>query len=221
MFNFCYLWHSLILTICFSSYGQLSSDFDWDYIVFSQRWPLSTCAEWEETKPGNVCNLPTNRLTWTVHGIWPTKSGTRGPISCNSAIHFDPNQLTPMLDDLKEHWTNVEANTKQNSFWEHEWKKHGTCASILPQFDSVTNYFSRGLKFNKDYNLSTILESNGVVPNNNGYNLQDVYNTIMNSTGKEPSIQCVTDKNTKESFISEIRICLNKTLDLIVTGLTA
>lgn len=141
--------------------------------------------------------------------------GTKGPLFCNSAIHFNPDELTPILNDLKEYWTNVEANTKPNSFWEHEWKKHGTCASILPQFDSVTNYFTKGLKLNKNYDLVTILESNGVVPNTNGYTLQDVYNTIKNSTGKEPSIQCVTDKNTKESFMSEIRLCFNKTLDLI------
>lgn len=109
----------------------------------------------------------------------------------------------------------MEANTKPNSFWAHEWNKHGTCASILPQLDSVTNYFRMGLKLNQQYDLSKILTKAGVVPGTTGYDVSFIYNVVKNSINKEPSIQCVTDRKTKESFISEIRICFNKSLEVM------
>lgn len=114
---------------------------DWDYLLYSQRWPITACSQWEEAGKDHTCSLPVDKSLWTVHGIWPTKIGTEGPLFCPSAIHFDPQQLTPVMNDLKVLWINVEANTKPLSFWKHEWKKHGTCASVLPQLDSVTNYF--------------------------------------------------------------------------------
>ncbi|CAH1122148.1 unnamed protein product [Ceutorhynchus assimilis] len=188
---------------------------DFDYLVFSQRWPLTACTEWEEAKQGNTCNLPKDKDLWTVHGVWPTKTGKMGPLFCPSAIHFNPDQLAPILTDLNHYWINVEANTKTNSFWAHEWNKHGTCASVLPQLDSVPNYFEMGLKLNRQYDLSKILSKGGIVPGTNGYDVSFIYNVIKNAINREPSIQCVTDRKTKESFINEIRICLNKTFDAI------
>ncbi|ENN73371.1 hypothetical protein YQE_10021, partial [Dendroctonus ponderosae] len=48
---------------------------DWDYLMFSQRWPQTTCSEWEEANSANSCNLPKDRNLWTIHGVWPTKTG--------------------------------------------------------------------------------------------------------------------------------------------------
>lgn len=188
---------------------------DWDYLIFSQRWPLTTCTEWEQAKKDNTCNLPKDKSLWTIHGVWPTKIGHEGPLFCPSAIHFNPDELTPILDDLKDHWVNVEGNTKPNSFWAHEWNKHGTCASILPQFDSVPNYFRMGLRFNEEYDLYSVLSKGGVIPSNDGYDIAKIYDVLKQYLNKEPTIQCIVDKKTKESFLSEIRICFNKTLDII------
>lgn len=212
----------IVVGLCHIGWGQVFRNkpqptpyHDWDFLMFSQRWPLTTCAEWEEAKNGNTCSLPKSTDTWTIHGIWPTKIGHEGPLFCPSAIHFNPDELTPMLDDLKNFWVNVEANTKPYSFWAHEWNKHGTCASILPQLDSVPNYFRMGLKLNKQYDLARILSRGGIVPSTTGYDVSFIYNVLKNSLNKEPMIQCVTDRKTKESYISEIRICLNKTLEVI------
>ncbi|XP_019766589.1 ribonuclease Oy [Dendroctonus ponderosae] len=188
---------------------------DWDYLMFSQRWPQTTCSEWEEANSANSCNLPKDRNLWTIHGVWPTKTGHEGPVFCPSAIHFNPEELTPMLADLSTYWINVEANTKPNSFWAHEWKKHGTCASSLPLLDSVTNYFQTGLKLNRQYELADILAKGGVSPSSTGYDVAQFYNALKSGLGKEPIIHCVQDKKTNSSYISEIRICFNKTLEMI------
>ncbi|XP_060529972.1 ribonuclease Oy [Cylas formicarius] len=187
---------------------------DWDYLIFSQRWPTTACAHWEEIKKENTCNLPKNKSLWTIHGLWPTKTGTEGPLFCPSAIHFNPDELQPLMDDLKTYWVNIEANTKPNSLWAHEWKKHGTCSVTLPQLDSVANYFASGLKFTKLYDLSRILANSGIVPNNVAYSVDAIYNVVKSALKVNPTVQCVVDAKSKESFLSEIRICLNKTLDL-------
>lgn len=183
--------------------------------MFSQRWPVTSCSQWEDANKANTCNMPTNKSLWTVHGLWPTKTGTKGPLNCPSSIHFDPDQLIPMMDDLKNYWTNVEANTKTNSFWKHEWDKHGTCAATQPQMNSVTNYFEQGLQWNKDYRINEILSNSKILPSSTGYPLAQIYDAIKSYIKVEPSIQCVTDSHTKESMISEIRICFNKSMELI------
>ncbi|KAJ8932775.1 hypothetical protein NQ314_014479 [Rhamnusium bicolor] len=119
------------------------------------------------------------------------------------------------MDGLNSHWTNIEANTKPNSFWKHEWDKHGTCASTLPQLDSIVNYFQQGLDWNEQYKLSNILEKGKIIPNSEGYTIEQIYNAVKTFTNKEPMIQCTVDRQTKDSMISEIRICFNKTLDVI------
>ena len=42
---------------------------DWDSLVFTVHWPVTTCILWKDGKPGNTCILPENHV-WTVHGIW-------------------------------------------------------------------------------------------------------------------------------------------------------
>lgn len=188
---------------------------DWDYLMFSQRWPITGCSEWEESNPSHTCNLPPDKDEWIIHGIWPTKTGTEGPLFCPSAIHFDPDQLEPLMDDLKIQWTNIEANTSPNSFWKHEWNKHGTCASVLPNLNSVTNYFRQGLVWNKQFKLVDILSQSKIFPGKSGYTPQQIYDAVKLSIKTNPIIQCTTDKITKESMINEIRICFNKSLELV------
>lgn len=193
---------------------------DWDYIVYSQRWPITGCSQWKEKNPKNTCNLPQDNTTWIVHGLWPTKNGEKGPLFCNSAIHYDPEQLKPILKEMQEYWPNIEANTKADSFWKHEWSKHGTCAASLPVLNSVINYFKKGLEWNQQYEMSTLLSKNQIVPNPQGYKINEIYNVVKNAMGKNPIIQCVVDEN-KQSLISEIQICFNKNLDLIDCNVTA
>ncbi|CAH1100301.1 unnamed protein product [Psylliodes chrysocephalus] len=207
-----------LLTIWFNiraSNPTPTGSFDWDYLIFSQRWPITSCAQWKEANAKNTCDLPVDKRQWIVHGIWPTKQGTEGPFFCPSAIHFDPNQLNPFLDQLNAHWTNVEANTKEYSFWKHEWDKHGTCATILPQLNSIPNFFKKGLEWNKVQNLADILTQSKIIPGQNRYNVEQIANAVKAVTKHNPMIECVIDSHTKESMISEIRICFDKSLEVI------
>lgn len=217
----------MIFNYCFSTFQYPQKHrpsptpyHDWDYLMFSQRWPITACNQWEDANKSNTCNIPTDKSNWIVHGIWPTKIGTEGPLFCPSAVHFDPDQLTPIMDELNEHWTNVEANTKRYSFWKHEWDKHGTCAIVMPELNSIMNYFKQGLEWNTQYKLDKMLASNNISPGQTGYTIEQLIDAIRANIKVNPSIQCVTDKNTKESLINEIRICVNKSMDLIDCDIT-
>lgn len=159
--------------------------------------------------------MPNDKYVWTVHGIWPTKIGTDGPAFCPSAVHFDPQQLEPIMNDLQQYWTNVEGGTKPNSFWKHEWDKHGTCAVVQPELNSVYNFFEQGLEWNKQYRIGDILAQGNIKPQDNGYRVDQISDAIRNVLKKNITVQCVVDAKTKESLISEIRICFDKSFQLI------
>ena len=62
------------------------------------------------------------------------------------------------------HWTNVHANSKEDSFWKHEWEKHGTCAAQLPQMDSELKYFEKGVALNAKFPLQKYLYDASITP---------------------------------------------------------
>ncbi|CAG9865201.1 unnamed protein product [Phyllotreta striolata] len=219
----------IIFFVCFCNYsvGLRSNEIDrrphpsptpyhdWDYLVFSQRWSITSCVDWKNKNSNHTCNLPTVNDKWIIHGIWPTKRGTEGPVFCPSAVHFDPTLLQPFLNDLDEQWTNVEAGTKEYSFWSHEWDKHGTCSIDLPQLNSIPNFFMKGLELNKKYNLLEYLSTSKITPGKLGYTVQQIEEAIKSATNHEPKIECIVDSHTKEPLISEIQICLDKSFEVI------
>lgn len=83
-------------------------DTDWDFLIFTQHWPATVCKVWTHLKPNHSCNFPKKRDMWTIHGTWPTKTGSRGPEHCNSTWLFDPEQVKPIEDELEQSWANVE-----------------------------------------------------------------------------------------------------------------
>lgn len=109
---------------------------DWDLLIFTQHWPSTVCLDYEDQNPNHYCVRTDSESSWTIHGVWPTKLHTRGPGFCNKSLVFDPSQLTEIRDKLLELWPNIQGGNTEDSLWEHEWTKHGTCAVALPSLDS-------------------------------------------------------------------------------------
>lgn len=185
-----------------------------DFLVFAQIWPVTDCAEWIERKSGNKCNLPSSN-DWTVHGIWPTRYGEKSPQYCDNSKKFDFSKLKPILGKLEAHWTNVHANTPEDDFWRHEWEKHGTCAMQLPPMDDELKYFEEGVTLNGRFPLQKYLADAGVTPGYI-YDFEDISGAVEKGlNGSKPAVQCVYDKMLKASVLSQISICLNKTLEVM------
>lgn len=109
--------------------------------VFAYSWTPGFC--YNQTYPG--CIKPQSYWTQnlTIHGLWPQYITTGYPSSCTTEP-FDPNVPYNIGWSLMtEKWPDVqysETDSKYDSFWEHEWTKHGTCSGL-----SQHDYFMAAL----------------------------------------------------------------------------
>ncbi|XP_045193821.2 ribonuclease Oy-like [Mercenaria mercenaria] len=184
----------------------------WDHFLFAQAWPPGICAD--AAKEKHVCHIGTQVKTWTIHGLWPQLGADKGPTSCNSSWHFDFSRIASLTQQLKAYWPNLYNDTIPDSFWEHEWDKHGTCCTDLDSTAGERNYFTTGLNLNKKYDVSQMLADSGVKPSETAlYSYGDFVNAVKKAIGYEPVIQCTTRKQKNGSeyhLIDQVQICLNK-----------
>ncbi|XP_034247459.1 ribonuclease Oy [Thrips palmi] len=183
---------------------------DWDYIIFTQHWPATVCLQWKAEGTGHSCALPKASM-WTVHGVWPTKNNTKGPMFCNKSLPFDEEALAPIASDLQNYWINIDMPTPPYSFWRHEWEKHGTCAAALPALHKEIDYFSQGLDWLKKFNMYTALQNQGI-HEGNAYMVKNIREAVRVQFGKLPTVHCYKDSNTGKSYLFEIRLCFDKSL---------
>ena len=82
--------------------------------------------------------------TFSIHGLWPQYSPTQYPSYCKE-VSFSLDKLQPILPDLNKYW--YSTMEKNADFWEHEYKKHGSCV-----FTEITEYeyFEKALKLYKE-----------------------------------------------------------------------
>lgn len=105
-------------------------------------------------------------------------------------------------------------NFPGQTLWKHEWLKHGTCASVLPQLSNENKYFGRGLSWLHQYSMSSILSKSRILPDTR-IKAADIYNAVAKSLNRNPFIHCIRDRHTHVPYLSEIRICFNKRMELV------
>ncbi|XP_002024998.2 ribonuclease Oy [Drosophila persimilis] len=193
---------------------QRVHDHNWDVLIFTQQWPVTTCYHWREDNPSQECSLPQKKEFWTIHGIWPTKLGSLGPSFCNKSAEFDVDKLDGISNRLETFWPDLKGATSQEWLWKHEWQKHGTCAMLIEELDDELKYFAQGLSWREQYIMSRILDASDIHPDSNN-TVTAINNAIVKALGKNPSIHCLFDTKHEISYLSEIRICFNKSLELI------
>lgn len=206
----------LIVAVFLAPVRAASEKLPWDVLIFSQQWPITSCISHKQHDPGASCNLFPNMTTWTVHGIWPTKLGTRGPNFCNSSWHFQEKEIIDIEDYLIKYWGNIYAEDPRTSLWKHEWLKHGTCAALLPQLDSERKYFGKGLEWVTQYDILAVLTKSNILPSDvMTYDVKSIFQAVNNAFGVDPAIDCIYDKKTREHILSQIKLCFNPALKLV------
>ena len=73
---------------------------------------------------------------WTLHGLWPDHCDGTYDANCDSSRNYGSISTilnsfgkTDLLSYMNTYW--LDENGDNDSFWEHEWEKHGTCISTL------------------------------------------------------------------------------------------
>ncbi|OQO05152.1 hypothetical protein B0A48_08172 [Cryoendolithus antarcticus] len=92
---------------------------------------------WDSSPPTGPSN------SWTVHGLWPDNCDGTYEANCDDTRAYT--NITAILKAaspdtlsyMQTYWKDYQGNDE--SFWEHEWAKHGTCISTLDP-DCYTNY---------------------------------------------------------------------------------
>ncbi|XP_029159421.1 ribonuclease Oy isoform X2 [Nylanderia fulva] len=188
----------LLSLLCITHGKQFEKSNDFDVLIFTQLWPMTACFIWKENSEKHSCLLP-KRDEWTIHGIWPTKYNTKGPEFCNSSLPFNASALAPLQDELKENWIDIQNGSEPYTFWKHEWNKHGTCAVVIKALNNEYKYFQEGLKLHDTYNMINVLAKANVLPGQK-YMIETMLTGIQKKTG--------------ELYVSEIRLCFDKALQL-------
>jgi ribonuclease I len=60
--------------------------------------------------------------TYNIHGLWPQYTTSSYPSYCDNVSYVPPQG--DLLDLMQTNWNSCGNNS---GFWEHEWKKHGSC----------------------------------------------------------------------------------------------
>uniref|UniRef100_A0A8D8V0K4 Ribonuclease Oy n=1 Tax=Cacopsylla melanoneura TaxID=428564 RepID=A0A8D8V0K4_9HEMI len=212
-----------IVTVCFFVltscvvFSKWKRNDSFDVLIYTQSWPNTVCLLWEEKSTAHVCYLPPDNQTWTIHGIWPTKLGTIGPVYCNkSSMQFNASQLAPIQTELEKLWTDIYRGRNHFDLWKHEYIKHGSCARVLPPLNSELKYFSQGITWQHKYNMETVLATGNIFPSTdeNLFDVQTMWLSIKTVLGKNPAIECIHDPKSGLDYLMEIRICFTKELVL-------
>ncbi|CAG0920694.1 unnamed protein product [Notodromas monacha] len=193
---------------------------NFDYVIFTQLWPETSCIHYRHSTPARDCRVPSTIQQWAVHGLWPSvDSGPLGPFYCNRSDKFDMKLLEPLEPELSVRWPNLFVETEEGTLWEHEWTKHGTCAMQLSELSDEVKYFGAGLKMWDQFNIFGALKQAGIEPSlKKGYQAHDIFNAVKGAFGVSPRVECLIfhGKQMQKIFLlNQIEICFDKSLNAI------
>ncbi len=152
-----------------------------DMYVFAYLWEPESCYE---NPTWTQCEEPQTfwRNHFAIHGLWPQYSSGGYPSICTDEPFDEQIIIDIGINEMNQYWPNIKSNIDDvdyDSFWEHEWTKHGTC-SLLTQYE----YFNTTLNLGKTFGTPSIITDN--VGNN--IRTTDVRNSFGGST--MVSLQC-------------------------------
>ena len=170
--------------------------------VYAYSWTPGFCKTSSSTTyPGCISPQPYWKTDFTIHGLWPQYTTTGYPSYC-STDPFDPN--TPLeigWDTMTQYYPDVkyeETDPDYDSFWEHEWDKHGTCSGL-----NQTSYFQQALDLAKAFPTPQTLQQSI------GQSIDP--STLQTALGgpTKVALQCTTQSST--TFLTGAYTCWTAT----------
>jgi ribonuclease I len=66
-----------------------------------------------------------------IHGLWPQINSTTYPENCETVLYIPPRGK--LLENMNTYWHKCD-----DTLWEHEWEKHGSCVKEQNNMDEYT-----------------------------------------------------------------------------------
>lgn len=172
-----------------------NDDHSFDFFIYSLSYQPEFCRENHERFVGCKDFQENWEGQLTIHGLWPSREDGTWPAMCsNEKLDTSLLDSASFSDKLEKEWPNVKASASSpghESFWGHEWSKHGTCSGLTQQ-----NYFETAL----DLLLSTptvVKEKYGSVVNRKD---------LLQGDFEDAVLVC------KYGYLSEVRVCFSKAM---------
>ena len=137
-----------------------------------------------------------------MHGLWPERNDGSYPSDCPGAPAFDPAKLKPILPALNRYWPSL--NGPSDTFWEHEYTKHGSCA--VDVFPTEFAFFNATLGYLASDNISSALAAHGILPSNT----KSFQLTAFNSALKAEFGQTAVLTCDSQQRIETATLCISK-----------
>ncbi|KAF3904203.1 hypothetical protein ABW21_db0201055 [Orbilia brochopaga] len=150
--------------------------------------------------------------SWTLHGLWPDNcDGTWEQFCDKSRESTDITAVmnkfgrTDTLSYMQKYWKSNDG--KDDTFWQHEWNKHGTCMSTFEpkcytdhkQDQEIADYMDKAVEVFKTVDTYKILSAAGITPSaSKTYELSEMQAAIKKVHGQDVVFNC------KDGVVSEI-----------------
>jgi len=170
-----------------------------DHFTYTLSWPATLCDEKRCLSEPEM---------FTIHGLWPDgKSAGDYPAFCNRNYPFNEDEIKDLLPAMNKVWPDLLKHG--DSFWKHEWEKHGTCS--YPLLKDEHAYFSKAIQIYDALDPTNLLTHAGFPPSNkSSYELSDIEDTLYKAFGVTPQITCLEGDK-----IYQIEFLIDKEFNLI------
>ncbi|RUS20551.1 base non specific RNase Rh [Endogone sp. FLAS-F59071] len=153
---------------------------------------------------------------FTMHGLWPdTCSGGDGPSNgCDSKRQYSSIQSIlknygdkQLYSEMQTYWPSDAG--PDDTFWVHEWGKHGTCVTTLAptcygssykKYEDVHDYFKQALSLRSKYDLYKALSKAGINPGSNP-DVSEMHSAIRSAFGVDAEINCDNSGTLSEIWL--------------------
>jgi len=185
---------------------------EFDYLLQVIRWAPSVCKTSKCIKDYDQ--------SWVIHGLWPNYWNGTWPQFCCNTDPFDVKQVASLETELNVKWPNLEYNQTSESFWAHEWDKHGTCAPQSKKLVGELEFFTATLSLYDTTPLGKWLSASGINPDDaTTLTEANVLAAIQKNLPFKIELDCTHGKGSDGKdvyWLDTIQICRDKnTLKLI------
>nr|CCQ19217.1 conserved hypothetical protein RNAseT2-like [Cotesia sesamiae Kitale bracovirus] len=158
------------------------------------------------------------RPSWVIHGLWPTMfARSQDPMpGCQrfdltfNTYRFVNHKILGVLDNVWD--TSLDKEWSNNKkFWEHEFYKHGSCASRSSVIKDDVDYFKRSLELHAQLDIGMTLSRSGIKVGAI-MKLGNIINVIENKVGAKVKIDYVQNPQTGENYLAGLHICYDTLL---------
>lgn len=165
----------------------------------------------------NPSTGPSN--SWTVHGLWPDRCDGTYDAYCDPSREYtnitailQSYGQTALLNYMNLYWK--DANGSDETFWEHEWGKHGTCISTLSTKcftsytaqEEVVDYFNTTVNLYQTLDSYAFLSAAGIVPSaTQTYTSAAIIAALKAPRGFIPVIRCASGAINEIWYFFDVR----------------